>query len=102
MVGQTLDVEATLAREAGCHYAAIVLTSDDFKSRDLLKDEKNKLINKPSVTKEGRAKMFNLFLLALPELVLIDAEKCNCNAIHKPTERSRNFYYMPEYLCVDD
>lgn len=101
VVGQTLDVEATLAREAGCHYAAIAATIDDHEVRSRY------LTNDPGAGSEidqhivsGRRKTFEVFLSALPELAKMPQSGCNCvRQGQRAKERNHLFYYRPAHLC---
>lgn len=102
IVGQTLDPEATLAREAGCHYVAIAVTIDDYclRSRFLANDLKARSEIDENVTK-GRKKTFELFIQTLPNLIS-SSPKISCNCEEQGShagQRSKNFYYRPFYLC---
>lgn len=103
IVGQTLDPEATLAREAGCHYAAIAVTIDDqiIRSRFLANDP----TARPEIDQnivEGRKRTFSLFLSSLTQITTLASHQCNCEhqATHVKT-RSKNFYYRPSHLCEE-
>jgi 5'-methylthioadenosine phosphorylase len=104
VVGQTIDPEATLAREAGAHYAAIAVTIDDREVRSRF------LQNDPSARGEidsniatGRQKTFTLFLEALPKINGLVELKCNCTAQGQHVRtRSKHFYYCPAYLCTEE
>ncbi len=96
MVGQTLDPEATLAKEAGCHYSAIVATIDDRKLRQ-------KFMNNDGEAKReiesniagGRKKTFEIFTESLEELIK-DNYNCNCLEQQKHVlGKNKHFYYMP-------
>ncbi len=104
IVGQTIDPEATLAREAGCHYASLAVTIDDRELRERF------LTNDVTAREEidvnigrGREKTFSLFLQALPDIHSMTEPKCNCvqQRLHVGS-RSRYFYYRPRYLCTDE
>ncbi|MDD3006697.1 MAG: hypothetical protein PHX30_03910 [Candidatus Pacebacteria bacterium] len=99
IVGQTLDPEATLAKEAGCHYAALAGAIDDRALRQKFMD------NDPTAKDEieqniigVRRKTFEIFLHALPSLVRSGFE-CNCEQQKKHIgQQNYKFYYMPRYL----
>jgi hypothetical protein len=101
IVGQTLDPEATLAREAGCHYAALAATIDDLSLRTgfLAKNE----TARPAIDRfirEGRRKTFEIFLRSLPGLVEVRGSGCNCVEQEAHVAKlSGNFYYRPYYLA---
>lgn len=99
IVGQTLDPEATLAKEAGCHYAAIAGAIDDRALRQKFMD------NDPTAKDEienniidVRRKTFGIFLHALPDLAKGGFE-CNCKQQKKHIgQQNYMFYYMPRFL----
>jgi purine nucleoside phosphorylase len=100
VVGQTLDPEATLAREAGCHYAALAATIDDRALRaEFLRNDPSAREKIDEYIGVGREKMFTIFLNALPELARNEGPSCNCEEqathVSKP---SKNFYYRPPHL----
>lgn len=103
VVGQTLDPEATLAREAGCHYAAMAATIDDEHVR-------RKFMNNDPTAREtidghiveGRRKMFEVFLNALPLMAGKVSWSCNCVQQEEHVgHASKRFYYRPNYLIED-
>lgn len=101
IVGQTLDPEATLARESGCHYAAIVSTIDDYDLRSMISKniDVRHLIDENILI--GRKLMFNIFLQALPSIhTMTDLfNKCACESQGtKVKSKSKFFYYRPDYL----
>ena len=103
VVGQTLDPEATLAKEAGTHYAALVATVDDTDLRERLigGDDRARTELARYVT-TCRERMFRLFLAALPALHHLENRPCDCE--HQAARRqfrSEAFYYRPAYLCPD-
>lgn len=103
IVGQTLDPEATLAREAGCHYAAIAATIDDreLRSRFLANDTTARASIDANIV-EGRQKTFSLFLGALPNIGRNNVATCGCEEQGKHVRlRSTHFYYRPSHLCAD-
>ena len=98
--GQTIDPEATLAREAGCHYGAIAATIDDRELRAcfLSKDPTARDAIDENI-KVGRRRTFDLFLSALPSLVCLTGKSCNCAEQASHVRKRSNFYYRPDYLC---
>ena len=101
IVGQTLDPEATLARESGCHYAALAATIDDRLIRERFLDndpDAREEIDRNIV--EGRRRTFEIFLLSLPELAKYESYGCNCMEQEAHVNKaSRNFFYRPRFLC---
>lgn len=100
IVGQTIDPEATLAREAGCHYASLAATIDDRELRDrFLANDLSARGEIDTNIMRGREKTFSLFLDALPQIHALSQPKCNCahQGVYVRT-RSKHFYYRPEYL----
>lgn len=101
IVGQTIDPEATLAREAGCHYVAIAATIDDYELRSRFMA--NDITAREEIDNnivEGRKKTFNLFIRALPGLMEASNLQCNCEEQQNHvSKRSRHFYYRPSCLC---
>ncbi len=96
MVGQTLDPEATLAREAGCHYAALAATIDDIKVRSkFAHNDQGARAEIDAHTLEGRKKTFELFLQTLPALSKLKTNHCNCLKQANDGKQSKNFYYLP-------
>ncbi|MFA4818780.1 MAG: hypothetical protein WC621_02990 [Patescibacteria group bacterium] len=100
VVGQTADIEATLAREAGCHYVGLAATIDDRKlrARFLAQDPLARTcIDNNIIT--GRKKTFDIFLAALPKLSKIKGIKCNCREQKKHvTNKSTHFEYLPDFM----
>lgn len=100
VVGQTLDPEATLAREDGCHYAALAATIDDrdLRQRFLANDKMARRLIDDNIV-QGRNKTFEIFLSALPKLVKMKSKNCNCVQQGEHVKsRSRNFYYLPDFM----
>lgn len=100
IVGQTLDPEATLAREAGCHYSALAVTIDDHHIRKRFLANDNTAVNDINRhIEEGRKKTFDVFLEALPAITQLEQTTCNCReqGIHVK-KRCKYFYYRPGYL----
>ena len=80
VIGQTLDVEATLARQAKCHYAPICSLTDDLSLRELFSTDPQKareLINKSK--SEGRDKMEKIILAWLLRSSRISSKRCACD-----------------------
>lgn len=100
VVGQTLDPEATLARESGCHYTALVATIDDrlVRERFLANDSSAREEIDRNIV-EGRHRTFEIFLLALPDLAKKKSLNCGCikQGVHV-SEVSKNFFYRPRFL----
>lgn len=103
VIGQTLDPEATLARQFGMHYAALTVMMDDFRVRELFRSDYREgaaTLSKNIV--EGRWKTFELFLAALPDLASIGHVSCGCGQhVNVKRQASRNFYYRPPKFIVD-
>ena len=97
VVGQTIDPEATLAREAGCHYAALAATIDDGEVRSrFLRGDVQARTEIEQHTRIGRERMFSLFVGALPRLHKLAPTACNCEAQGEIASRpSGLFYYRP-------
>jgi purine nucleoside phosphorylase len=105
VVGQTLDPEATLAKESGTHYAAMAVTVDDGPLRQqLMQGEADARQGIDDLVLTGRTRMFDIFLDALPaldELARKPAE-CDCREqAERRQARSEHMYYRPRHLCVD-
>jgi purine nucleoside phosphorylase len=102
IVGQTLDPEATLAKEAGTHYAALAATVDDSDLRErLIAGDASARRALSGLVIVGRERMFELFLAALPALNDIRSG-CDCaEQAARRQRRSDHFYYRPDYLCLD-
>jgi purine nucleoside phosphorylase len=96
IVGQTLDPEATLARESGCCYAAIVVTIDDpiTRSRFLSGDAKARLLIQNSIP-TGRLKTTEILFNSLN---YIDRKR-NCTCGHKFHGEKSHFYYLPNFYA---
>ena len=100
VVGQTADPEATLAREAGCHYVALAATIDDRKLRNrFLKNDPNARRIIERYILEGRKKTFDIFLSALPKLLSINGGRCNCRQqANHVSGKSKFFEYLPTFM----
>ncbi|WP_137153704.1 MTAP family purine nucleoside phosphorylase [Rhizobium sp. FKL33] len=103
MVGQSMDGEATLAKEAGCHYAAVTVTIEDRAMRArMMVDDRGQNDEVHRITREGRKKTFNLFLDVLSEINELSNDRCNCREQGERVRTpSKDFYYRPGYLRVD-
>lgn len=97
IVGQTLDPEATLARESGCCYAALAVTIDDIKTRTkfLEGDEQaRKLIQNAIPT--GREKTTEILIRAIKNMPKNEEKKCSCG--HKYHSEKSHFRHLPDFL----
>ncbi len=97
IVGQTLDPEATLARQSGCHYGALAATIDDHKlrSRFMARDSsaRNAIDENIGI---GRERMWDIFLKSLPTISRMGDAECGCSGHGDHfQERSRHFYCRP-------
>lgn len=103
IVGQTLDPEATLARQSGAHYAALTVMMDDHRVRELFRnnyEEGSVQLGRNII--EGRIKTFDLFLAALPGLAALDHSRCGCDQhVKAKKQRSNHFYYRPPTYILD-
>ena len=99
IVGQTMDPEATLAREAGCHYAAIAATIDDreLRAKFLAKDLSVRGVIDANI-QTGRRRTFEIFLGSLEKLVSLSTKQCSCVEQGKQAKSKSSFYYRPEFL----
>lgn len=97
IVGQTLDPEATLARESGCCYAGVAVTIDDPKTRSkfLAGDEEARQLTQGAIPK-GRLKTTELVFKSLKYIVPLSERKCVCG--HKFHSEKSHFRYLPDYL----
>jgi hypothetical protein len=100
-----MDPEATLARESGTHYAALVCTVDDAVLRAASMEgqaEARAGIN--DLVLGGRRRMFDLFLDALPGLAEYANQPAGCDCreqANRRKARSEHMYCRPDYICVD-
>lgn len=103
VVGQTLDPEATLARQAGHHYAAITAMMDDEEIRGLFRvDHAEGVAALSANIRRGREKTFSTFLESLPQLAALDHADCGCDQhVTSKRRRSGHFYYRPPHLVTD-
>ena len=94
-----MDPEATLAREAGCHYAAIAATIDDreLHAKFLAKDLSVRKIIDTNI-QTGRRRTFEIFLESLKKLASLQAAQCGCVEQGKHAKSKSSFYYRPEFL----
>jgi 5'-methylthioadenosine phosphorylase len=97
IVGQTLDPEATLARESGCCYAAVAVTIDDPKTRkDFLSgNEKARNLIQNAIPR-GRLKTAEVVFKALKYIPRLEKRKCMCG--HKFHSEKSHFRYLPDYI----
>jgi len=105
VVGQTLDPEATLAKESGTHYAAMAVTVDDGPLRQqLMQGEADARDGIDDLVLTGRTRMFDIVLDALPSLDELARKpvECDCREqAERRQARSEHMYYRPRHLCVD-
>lgn len=97
IVGQTLDPEATLARESGCCYAAVAVTIDDPKTRGefLSGDEKARKKTQNAIP-EGRIKTTQVVFNTIKHIPPLKRRKCVCG--HKFHSEKSHFRYLPDYI----
>lgn len=97
IVGQTLDPEATLARESGCCYAGVAVTIDDPETRSnfLAGDEKARQLTQGAIPK-GRLKTTELVFRSLKNITPLLDRKCMCG--HKFHSEKSHFRYLPDYI----
>lgn len=97
VVGQTLDPEATLARESGCCYAAVAVTIDDPKTRSLFMagDKKARELTQDAIPK-GRLKTTELVFKSLKYIPPLEIRKCSCS--HKFHSEKSHFRYLPDFI----
>lgn len=100
IVGQTLDPEATLARESGCCYAAVAVTIDDPKTRKqfLSGNKKARELIQNAIPK-GRLKTTEVAFRALKYILPVKKRKCMCG--HKFHSEKSHFRYLPDYILDD-
>ena len=97
IAGQTLDAEATLARESGCCYAAVAVIIDDPKTRDEFMEGDTKARQKTqNAIPEGRLKTAKVVFDALKNIPTIESRKCVCN--HKFHSEKSHFRYLPDFI----
>lgn len=95
IVGQTLDPEATLARESGCCYAAVGVTIDDAVTRDkFMAGDAAARIKIQNAIPEGR-KIINQIIFKTIEA---GEELKGCNCGHKFHSEKSQFRHLPGYL----
>jgi 5'-methylthioadenosine phosphorylase len=90
IVGQTLDAEATLARQMKCHYAALCALTDDISYRQKYIDnpiEARRMMDMLKVS--GRKKMERIILNSLKYFDAFQDDVCSC-AIEGTSEQ--NFF----------
>ncbi len=97
IVGQTLDPEATLARESGCCYAAVAVTIDDPKTRsEFMKGNKKARELIQSAIPKGRLKTTELVFKSLKYIPPMEKRRCNCG--HKFHSEKSYFRYLPDFI----
>lgn len=97
IVGQTLDPEATLARESGCCYAAVAVTIDDPKTRKQFLEGNKKARNLiQNAIPKGRFKTTEVVFNALKYIPPLEKRKCMCG--HKFHSEKSHFRYLPDYI----
>jgi 5'-methylthioadenosine phosphorylase len=97
IVGQTLDPEATLARESGCCHGAVAVTIDERQTRDLfLNGDDNARITTQSAISSGRLKTTQIVLGAIRYLPPVESRECNCG--YKYHSEQSHFAYLPDFL----
>ena len=97
IVGQTMDPEATLARESGCCYAALAATMDDPATRsDFLAGQSDARARIQASIPKIRLKTTELLFRALPHISEHSDRTCRCG--HEFHKESGHFRYLPDYL----
>jgi 5'-methylthioadenosine phosphorylase len=97
IVGQTLDPEATLARESGCCYAAVAVTIDDAKTRKTFLDGSQSARNKiQNAIPEGRKIINSIIFNAIKYLPVENKKECTCG--HKFHSEKSHFRHLPDYI----
>ena len=97
IVGQTLDPEATLARESKCCYAAVAVTIDDPQTRERFMNgaEEARLLTQGAIPK-GRLKTAELVFKALRHIPTPETRKCICG--HDFHGEKSHFRHLPDFL----
>jgi 5'-methylthioadenosine phosphorylase len=97
IVGQTLDPEATLARESGCCYAAVAVTIDDPTTRTafMAGDEKARRLIQEAIP-TGRRKTTELVFSALKHIPVAEQRNCVCG--HRFHSEKSHFRYLPDFI----
>lgn len=100
IVGQTIDPEATLARESGCCYAAIAVTIDDLETRArfLAGDQTARDLIQNAIP-NGRRKTTEIVFKYLDLINNKNISKCICS--HKFHSEKSHFRYLPDYILDD-
>jgi len=97
IVGQTLDPEATLARESGCCYAAVAVTIDNPKTRGKFLSGDGKARKKTQdAIPDGRIKTTEIVFNAIKYIPPPKKRKCVCG--HKFHSEKSHFRYLPDYI----
>lgn len=97
IVGQTLDPEATLAREAGCCYAAVAVTIDEAHTRSafLQGDTRARAAIQHAIP-AGREQTTRIVLGAIRHLPAAEVRTCNCG--HRYHSEKSHFAFLPDFL----
>ena len=96
-VGQTLDPEATLARESGCCYAAVAVTIDDPRTRgDFLSGDREARKKTQNAIPDGRQKTTEIIFNAIKYISPLKKRQCMCG--HKFHSEKSHFRYLPDYI----
>lgn len=96
IVGQTLDVEATMARQDRCHYVAICALTDDILLRQMFTtnpDKARQIIN--SAKQTGRLSMERIILTWIIGYSSSNAQSCPC--LYNFSSEQNFFNYKPPF-----
>jgi len=97
IVGQTLDPEATLARESGCCYAAVAVTIDDPLTRQkFLAGDKKARSRIQDAIPMGRLKTTELVFKSLKYILPREKRSCVCG--HHFHSEKNYFRYLPDFI----
>jgi 5'-methylthioadenosine phosphorylase len=97
IVGQTLDPEATLAKESGCCYGAVAVTIDEAQTRNrFVSGDTSARVTIQEAISSGRVKTTKIVFSAIRYLPTIDAKACNCD--HNYQSEKSYFAYLPNFL----
>ena len=101
IVGQTLDPEATLARESRCCYAAVAVTIDDPKTRAqfLAGDKSARALTRDAIPK-GRLKTTELIFKSLKYVPPLNKRRCTCG--HQFHSEKDYFRYLPDFILDEE
>lgn len=96
IVGQTLDPEATLARQMGCHYAALCALTDDINYREKYVADPVQARKEMDTFKiSGRKKMERIILHSLKHIAAFHTAACSC--ADEPGSQQNFFNSQPSY-----